>query len=77
MGVPLQTVCGDACCADTLVKGLFDAVLLMGPLYHLPEEADRVRAVEAALNLLKPGGILFAAFINSSAVVYDYMTKTP
>lgn len=41
----------------------FDAVLLMGPLYHLLEEADRRRAVGRALAHLKPDGTLFAAFI--------------
>lgn len=66
-GLSLQTVCADACFLDVAVDGEFDAILLMGPLYHLLEEADRVRAVEACLARLKPGGILFAAFISTTA----------
>jgi ubiquinone/menaquinone biosynthesis C-methylase UbiE len=41
----------------------FDAVLLMGPLYHLLEEGDRRQALAEAYRVLKPGGLLFAAFI--------------
>ena len=45
----------------------FDHVLLMGPLYHLRSENDRVRTVEECLRVLKPGGTLYAAFISSYA----------
>jgi SAM-dependent methyltransferase len=77
MGLSINAVCGDACYADKLVQGNFDAVLLMGPLYHLSREADRVKAIKAALSLLKPGGILYAAFISSYAVVWDNMKRFP
>ena len=62
--LPVKTICGDARTADKLVSGQFDHVLLMGPMYHLLEEADRITAVNAALNLLKPGGIIFISFIS-------------
>ena len=52
----------------------FDAVLLMGPLYHLVKEADRIRAVEQALSCLKPGGILIAAFISQYGWMQDCLT---
>ena len=42
----------------------FDAVLLMGPLYHLLETDQRSQAVREAMRVLRAGGILFAAFIN-------------
>ena len=41
----------------------FGAVLVMGPLYHLLEEAERRQALDEAYRVLKPGGPLFAAFI--------------
>ena len=57
---------------DALPPGAFDHVLLMGPLYHLKEDADRVKAVELALERLKPGGTLAVSFIqNSSGLLYD------
>ncbi|MBE5962776.1 MAG: class I SAM-dependent methyltransferase [Lachnospiraceae bacterium] len=52
-------------------ESLFDTVLLMGPLYHLTEEKDRIKAVDEAMSKLKPGGILFAAFISSYAPILD------
>jgi len=60
----LNAVVGDAREADSLLSEQFDHVLLMGPMYHLLEEADRNRSVEAALNLLKPGGLIYIVFLN-------------
>lgn len=57
---------------DSLGLGQFDHVFLMGPLYHLREEADRVRAVEVAIRHLKPGGKLYVSFIQLfSGLIYD------
>lgn len=64
LGLSIQAQCADACTLDTAVEGQFDAVLLMGPLYHLLEEADRKQAVEACLRVLRPGGVLCIAFIS-------------
>ena len=41
----------------------FDAVLLMGPLYHLLEENERNQCVKEVSRVLKNGGLVFAAFI--------------
>ena len=73
----IQTITGDAREADKLVGGKFDHVLLMGPMYHLLEEADRVSAVNAALNLLKPGGLVYISFINLTAGMIYAMKDAP
>ncbi|CEG28778.1 class I SAM-dependent methyltransferase [Bacillus sp. B-jedd] len=52
----------------------FDVILLMGPLYHLIEESDRRKAVEEALKLLKPNGIIIASFISSYAPIQDTLS---
>lgn len=46
----------------------FDAVLLMGPLYHLLEDERRRQALAEAGRVLRPGGSLFVAFITRYAV---------
>ncbi|MBQ7839547.1 MAG: GNAT family N-acetyltransferase [Lachnospiraceae bacterium] len=50
----------------------YDVVLLMGPLYHLLQEEDRIQALKEAMRMLKPGGIMIAAFISSYAPIQDY-----
>ena len=47
----------------------FDVVLLFGPLYHLHEEADKLRCIEEAKRVCKPGGKIFFAFISNDIVI--------
>jgi ubiquinone/menaquinone biosynthesis C-methylase UbiE len=56
---------------------VFDAVLLMGPLYHLLEEEQRLQALAESVRVLKPGGPLFAAFITRYAGLRYYATNDP
>ena len=51
--------------------GSADAVLLMGPLYHLPEREQRLAALREAYRVLKPGGILVAKAVNRFASLLD------
>lgn len=41
-----------------------DIVLLMGPIYHLTEKSDRLKALKEAKRVLKKGGILVTAAIS-------------
>ena len=41
----------------------FDAVLLLGPLYHLTAKNERASCIKEVRRVLKPGGIVFASFI--------------
>lgn len=78
--VQIRGIQGDACEIDTILsdeKAEYDAVLLMGPLYHLLKEDERIRAVDAALTLLKPGGIFAASFITMFASIIYYMKECP
>jgi len=49
----------------------YDAVLLLGPLYHLTERTDRVRALAEARRVTRPGGIVAAAVISRCATTLD------
>jgi ubiquinone/menaquinone biosynthesis C-methylase UbiE len=48
-----------------------DAVLLLGPLYHLTVREDRLRALKEARRVLKPAGILCAVGISRFASMLD------
>lgn len=52
-----------------------DAVLLLGPLYHLPERVDRVRALAEACRVVRPGGVVCAAAICRWAGLWDVLTR--
>ncbi|MBS1709930.1 MAG: methyltransferase domain-containing protein [Armatimonadetes bacterium] len=51
--------------------GSVDAVLMLGPLYHLTELSDRALALREANRVLKPGGLLFVAAISKHASLFD------
>jgi len=55
----------------------FDAILLMGPLYHLVDEADRKQALSEAFDRLHPGGVIFTAFISRFGIQGHLMKKVP
>ncbi len=55
----------------------YDAVLLMGPLYHLVEEEDRKLALTQAIDRLRPGGILVSAFISRFGLLGDMLKNVP
>ena len=54
-----------------------DLVLVLGPLYHLPDLLDRQAAVSEAARVLKPGGLIFAAGINRLAYLRDLYLDAP
>ncbi len=77
-GVTLAHVLhADARDLRALAAGNFDAVLLLGPLYHLHRREDRLQAVAEARRLLRPGGVLFAAFITLFAGFRDSAAHFP
>lgn len=52
-----------------------DAVLLLGPLYHLVERSDRLTALREARRILKPRGVLIAAAISRFASLIDGLAR--
>ncbi len=48
-----------------------DAVLLMGPLYHLTDRKDRIAALKEASRVTRKGGCIIAAVISRFASLLD------
>jgi SAM-dependent methyltransferase len=62
---------------DQFVADEYDAALLMGPLYHLVLEVDRKTALGQVYERLRPGGLIFSAFISRYGILGDLMKKMP
>lgn len=54
-----------------------EAVLALGPLYHLTEAGDRRRAIAECLRVLEPGGLMALAFLSVYAPLYDAVVPHP
>jgi SAM-dependent methyltransferase len=73
-GAALAVVGGDA--RDLPLRDeCADAVLLMGPLYHLVDSAERARALGESHRVLKRGGLLFAEVITRHAWLINASDK--
>lgn len=66
---------GDAMDLSFLSDGTYDMTLLLGPMYHLFTEADKLRALSEALRVTKPSGTVFVAYCISDASILDYGFK--
>jgi SAM-dependent methyltransferase len=53
----------------------FDAVLLLGPLYHLTSRSDRSIALAEARRVVRPGGPVVAAAISRFASLFDGLAR--
>ncbi|HWG23487.1 class I SAM-dependent methyltransferase [Actinospica sp.] len=61
--------------ALTALDASVDAVLMLGPLYHLVDPADRARALAESRRVTRGGGVIAAAFISRHAPIIDLAAK--
>jgi SAM-dependent methyltransferase len=52
--------------------GSYDVVQLLGPLYHLPDRAERLLALREATRVVRPGGLVAVAAINRYASLFEH-----
>jgi 2-polyprenyl-3-methyl-5-hydroxy-6-metoxy-1,4-benzoquinol methylase len=69
LGVSVRLEEGTATDLSRFSGDVFDAVLLMGPLYHLESLESRRQAVQEAVRVLKPNGLLAASFLTRTAAL--------
>jgi SAM-dependent methyltransferase len=58
-----EVVVADACDLSRWDPCSFDAVLALGPFYHLTDPGRRATAAREIATVLRPGGVMFAAFM--------------
>jgi len=73
----IRLVVADARDLSEVTETGFDAVLLMGPLYHLIEETDRKVALIEAFNRLRAGGIIFSSFLSRFGILGELLRNKP
>jgi SAM-dependent methyltransferase len=65
---------GDACALSWNAETV-EAVLLFGPLYHLTDRTDRLKALQEAHRVLKSGGVLLAVGVSRFASTFDGLRR--
>ena len=68
----IQALEGNALHLDMLPDEAFDMTLLLGPLYHLFQDAEKQQAIAEALRVTKRGGIIMAAYCITDGPMINY-----
>ena len=63
---------GNATDLSGFADNTYDITLLLGPMYHLFTEEDKLRALSEAIRVTKQGGVVFAAYCMGDASVLSY-----
>ncbi len=63
---------GNAVDLSAFEDNTYDITLLLGPMYHLFTEEDKLSALREAVRVTKPGGIIFAAYCGNDATILQF-----
>lgn len=69
----LTALQGNALDLSMLPDGAFDLTMLLGPMYHLYTQEDRLQALREAVRVTKPGGFILAAYCMNEPTVIQYV----
>ena len=67
-----DVVQGDARNMPFLPDNMADVTLLLGPLYHLIGEEEKLKALREAKRVTRPGGIIFVAYLMNEYSILSY-----
>lgn len=67
-----DVVQGDARNMPFLPAGSADVTLLLGPLYHLIGDDEKLKALNEAKRVTKPGGLIFVAYLMNEYSILSY-----
>lgn len=68
--------------SDALYSGIWnreqwDAILILGPLYHMSERSERLNLLRKAKESVRPGGTIFLAFMSRTAALLYGIRNNP
>ncbi|MBQ6174335.1 MAG: class I SAM-dependent methyltransferase [Clostridia bacterium] len=66
----LEAFRGDATDLSRFADGTYDVTLVFGPMYHLYRSEEVHRAIDEAVRVTKPGGVILFAFLSVYAIMY-------
>ncbi|MBQ0023961.1 MAG: class I SAM-dependent methyltransferase [Prevotellaceae bacterium] len=67
-----DVVQGDARSMPFLPTASADVTLLLGPLYHLFGDEEKLKALNEAKRVTKPGGVIFVAYLMNEYSILSY-----
>ena len=70
---PLTALQGNALDLSALPDAAFDLTMLLGPMYHLYDEADRRQAMAEAVRVTKPGGHILVAYCMNEPTIIQFV----
>lgn len=76
-GIELKVFEGIACDVSFIESSSLDVCVILGPLYHLKTLHERELAVNEALRILKPNGVLAIAYISRFFVAGMFAQQFP
>lgn len=71
-GMNITAQQGDALDLSRFDDNTFDVTLVLGPLYHLYNQADYNQAIAEAIRVTRPGGIVAFAYLTSDSIMVDW-----
>lgn len=67
-----NVVQGDARNMSFIADNTADVTLLLGPLYHLIGDEEKLKALNEAKRVTKPGGVIFVAYLMNEYSILSY-----
>ena len=69
----IRVLQGNAMDLSALEDDAFDLTLVLGPMYHLYNKADKLRALSEAVRVTRPGGTIMVAYCMNDPTVVQYV----
>ena len=69
----IKTYLGSALALNMLKDNTYDITLLLGPMYHLYSDEDKITALKEAVRITKQGGYILVAYCMNEATVIQYV----